>query len=53
MDLAYRSPRALSSIWRVGKLTIQEIVNAAARAGVHIAPDDAPLPWIVDPERWR
>jgi hypothetical protein len=31
----------------------QEIVDAAARAGVHIAPDDAPLPWVAGPERWR
>jgi len=53
MDLAYWSPRALSSIWGAGKLTVQEIVSAAARAGLHIAPDDAPLPWVVDPERWR
>jgi len=53
MDLAYWSPRALSWMRGVGKLTIQEIVDAAARAGVHIAPDDAPLPWDADPERWR
>ena len=53
LDLAYWSPRAFRSLWGAGKLTIQEIVDAAARAGVHIAPDDAPLPWVVDPERWR
>jgi hypothetical protein len=53
MDLGFWSPWALSSIWGAGKLTVQEIVDAAARAGVHIAPDDAPLPWVVDPERWR
>ncbi len=53
MDLAYWSRHALSFMRGVGKLTIQEIVDAAARAGVHIAPDDAPLPWVVDPERWR
>jgi len=53
MDLAYWSRRALSCMRGAGKLTIQEIVDAAARAGAHIAPDDAPLPWIVDPERWR
>jgi DNA-directed RNA polymerase alpha subunit len=53
MDLAYWSRDALSRIWGSGKLTVQEIVDAAASAGVHIAPDDAPLPWVVDPERWR
>jgi hypothetical protein len=53
MDLAYWSPRALSWMRGAGKLTVQEIVDAAARAGVHIAPDDAPLPWVADPERWR
>ena len=53
MDLAYWSPRALSSLRGAGKLTIHEIVDAAARAGVHIAPGDAPLPWDADPERWR
>jgi hypothetical protein len=51
MDLAYWSPRALGWMRGAGKLTIQEIVDAAARAGVHIAPD-APLPWVADPERW-
>jgi hypothetical protein len=53
MDLAYWSPRALSWMRGAGKLTIQEIVDAAARAGVHVAPDDAPLPCVADPERWR
>jgi hypothetical protein len=53
MDLGFWSPWALSSIWGAGKRTVQEIVDAAARAGVHIAPDDAPLPWVADPERWR
>jgi hypothetical protein len=52
MDLGYWSPWALSSRRGAGKLTVQEIVDAAARAGVHIAPDDAPLPWVADPERW-
>jgi hypothetical protein len=53
MDLAYWSPRAFRAMSGAGKLTIQEIVDAATRAGLHIAPDDAPLPWVVDPERWR
>ena len=53
MDLAYWSPWALSWMRGAGKLTVQEIVDAAARAEVHIAPDDAPLPWDADPERWR
>jgi hypothetical protein len=53
MDLAYWSPSALGWMRGAGKLTVQEIVDAAARAGVHIAPDDAPLPWVADPERWR
>ena len=53
MDLAYWSRYALSYMRGAGKLTVQEIVDAAARAGVHVAPDDAPLPWVVDRERWR
>jgi hypothetical protein len=53
MDLADWSPWALSSIRGAGKLTVQEIVDAAARAGVPIAPDDAPMPWVADPKRWR
>jgi hypothetical protein len=53
MDLAYWSPRALAAMRGAGRLTIQEIVDAAARAGLHIPPDDAPFPWVVDPERWR
>jgi hypothetical protein len=53
IDLAYWSPRALSSIPGAGKLTTQEIVDAAASAGAQIAPDDAPMPWVLDPKRWR
>jgi hypothetical protein len=53
MDLADWSPWALSSNRGAGKLTVQEIVDAATRAGVQIAPDDAPMPWVLDPKRWR
>ncbi len=52
-DLSFWSARALASIRGAGRLTVQEIVDAASAAGVTMASDDAPLPWKIDPERWR
>jgi len=52
-DLRCWSARALSSIKEAGKVTVAEIVDAAARAGVELPPDHAPFPWAADPKRWR
>jgi hypothetical protein len=52
-DLRFWNARSLGSIKGVGRLTLREIVDAAERAGVPMAADDAPSPWSIDPERWR
>lgn len=53
IDLSYWSPYALTSIRGLGRRSVEEIVAAAAQAGLTVAPDDAPLPWHADPKRWR
>lgn len=52
MDLECWSARSLRCLKGIGTKTACEIVEAAARAGVQLPPDDAPYPWQADRARW-
>jgi DNA-directed RNA polymerase alpha subunit len=51
-DLAYWNERSLRCLKNAGPVTALEIVTAARSAGLALAPEDAPQPWRIDPERW-
>jgi DNA-directed RNA polymerase alpha subunit len=51
-DLAYWNEGSLRCLKNVGPVTALEIVTAARSAGLALAPEDAPRPWRLDPERW-
>jgi hypothetical protein len=50
-ELSRWSEYALRSIKKMGRKTTEEIVGAAGKAGIPLAPDGAPYPWTTGEER--
>jgi hypothetical protein len=53
VDLEDWSERALGMFKGGGRKTVQEIIDAAAAAGVPLAPPSNKYPWQLNPTRWR